>query len=147
MSSSGAGTCLAWFLVLTILLGGCATNAPRCDEVSATREPLAYGSGERVTFRKAIYHSGYHEDVIGPADLLTDEVIVGETPIRATVALAADCRSSGWLADRLRTNGVYIISGSGAYVPMYTGFVVDCLCSVERVEDPTQEQLDRLWVP
>jgi len=94
-----------------------------------------------------VYRSGYHEDVIGPPDILDDSPRIGETPVRATVSLATDCREGVRLAKRLRKHGMYAVSGTGHFIPEYTGFIVDCICAVEEVGNPTREQLNRLRVP
>lgn len=129
-----------------LMFNACATVPPGCiSAVSAGPFTLA-GTVQSRPFKDAVFFSTYHVSSIAPAESLTSDDAEG--PVKVGIRLSDECRAGQRFIARLVPYGrLNRISGSGYYSDEYGSFVIDCICSVERLPDPTPEQIRRLMVP
>lgn len=136
------------FLLLALLSvpGGCA-SAPKCPpDLPRFLSYEEHGFGtESVWFSGAVMNvpwEGYASII--SAEVLDDPPPALATPSRVSVEPSADCPMTSQLDRALRRNQTNIISGRGR-LRDDGYFVVECICSVRKVEGLTAEQWGRLY--
>jgi hypothetical protein len=131
--------------LIVFLCMSCTTLPPRCASVSIHETFSLAGTIQSRAFSGAIYLRTYHFSSIAPAERLSSDD--AEPPVKVGVRLSDDCKGTQRLAARLGDAQLSRISGFGYYNTEYGSYVIDCLCSVEKLPDPTPEQLRRLMIP
>lgn len=130
-------------LAVILAVGSCRSMPSGC--ITAAEPFTLAGTIESRPFTRAVFLNSYHVSTIAPDERLMSEDAEG--PVNAAVSLTQACNSQRRLATQLRRARLSRISGWGHYDTEYGVFIVDCICSVQPLSEPTADQTRRLMVP
>jgi hypothetical protein len=125
-----------------VLLIGCRSSAPT-PAVCQTLQNSTFGTGPGPTkFVNAVYNQGWERTSITTLERLNSDAPEIMRPWKAWIELSPECDGQKYLEKAAEGTSVSLISGTGHFT--LHGFVIDCLCSVKKLEGLSPQQMQRL---